>query len=53
MLREQATMVRNSAGARLRKWPNPDIWEIKKSRRTLFVGPKRGHVRGKDDVWSP
>ncbi len=47
MLREQAAMVRNSAGAGLRKQLNPGHFgQLRKK------GPKRGHVQGKEDVWS-
>ncbi len=53
MLREQAPMVRNSAGARLKTAESRTFWPIKKLRLdAFFLSPKRGHVRGKGDMLS-
>ncbi len=58
MLREQVAMVRNSAGAGLRQQPDmpdmPDILgDLVIPARRISLGPKRGQVWGKEDVWSP
>ncbi len=53
MLREQAAMFRNSAGARFRKQPIPGHFgRLRNPGKTNFC-PKRGHMRGKEDVWLP